>query len=385
MAEVSSFLIKRKKSGQEIKVLFDKEDLDKVKQYKWQYHPRGAIFPLERGKNYLLLHKFILETNKRISFLNENRFDCRKENLVSEIINPLNRRRKVFKTKENGKIEGIFFDNKGPLFSSYNVHIKIDNIKYCVKSFLTRYENALDKAIEYRKWLLNLSNEQLVNIKYIREEIKRNKKFNQICRQPTDQELKEIEDLLPLVIKLINARVYRWIPNSLMSFGDFRQKVLIDFTQKYVKYKDRDIEKYNQNKYNKYLGKSNEEYLKMWIEKFITNRFKPIINKIYKYTNHVRKSLDSCNDKSARAKGHNTKEDHQITIKSTLPDSTPSFIDFDSSIKKLDNLAKMEFTKDEFDIYQKMKNDENFIHLESKNIKAKLLEMIRENDLVLDN
>ena len=40
MNEISNFLIKRR-SGQEIKVFFDKEDLEKVIKYKWQYHSRG--------------------------------------------------------------------------------------------------------------------------------------------------------------------------------------------------------------------------------------------------------------------------------------------------------------------------------------------------------
>ena len=55
------------------------------------------------------------------------------------------------------------------------------------------------------------------------------------------------------------------------------------------------------------------------------------------------------------------------------------------SIKELDRIAKIEFTKEEFEIYQNMKNDENFVHSQTKNIRAKLLEIIRENDLVLGN
>ncbi len=251
MPEISEFLIKRK-SGEEIKVLYNKEDFDKVSIYKWQYHPRGPIYPLKRGKEYILLHRYLLNTNKRISFLNGNKFDCRKENLVPEIINPLNRRRKEFKIKENGKIVGVYFNHKRKQYQSYVKFNKIQLSKIYSESILK--ERAKERAIEKRKEFLSLSNEDFIKLFRV----------NKLLR--TNPEDKTFEQCYDEIKKTVYSRKQKWLleKHSYISFDDVAIEILAHINNKW------------------YLWDQKRDNLKNWLNRIVSNQ---ILNKARNYNN----------------------------------------------------------------------------------------------------
>ena len=112
------------KQGMVLNVKIDKEDIDKVKQYRWcaRYDKTidgYYIEAWERGKNRrrLKLHRFIMDcpTGLEVDHINRDTLDNRKENLRN--VTPLeNKQNKGFYKNNKSGHKYIYFDNNKNMY-----------------------------------------------------------------------------------------------------------------------------------------------------------------------------------------------------------------------------------------------------------------------------
>lgn len=100
-------------------VFVDNEDKQLVQKYSWYYHPRGVIS--ETGGKNNLLHRLLTgaKNNEVVKFLNNEKTDCRRQNLnkISRSeLNKLSAKNFVYPSKNKyGIVPGIRdFWEKGP-------------------------------------------------------------------------------------------------------------------------------------------------------------------------------------------------------------------------------------------------------------------------------
>ena len=85
------------------RVIIDKEDVDKVKDFYWK-SKQSCITSQLHGET-ILLANYLLDTNNKIDYINKNYLDCRKENLkVIEKKNKKNKNPYVISKKNKNKI-----------------------------------------------------------------------------------------------------------------------------------------------------------------------------------------------------------------------------------------------------------------------------------------
>jgi hypothetical protein len=114
------------KRGKELYTLVDKEDFDKIKNYRWHFTVTGYA-AYKNGKVFLLLHRLILNANRgqEIDHINRDKLDNRKCNLrfCTRTENCQN------KTKYTGssKYWGVYWNKAS---KSWRVRIKKSGILY---------------------------------------------------------------------------------------------------------------------------------------------------------------------------------------------------------------------------------------------------------------
>lgn len=101
--------------------IVDKEDLDKIKQYKWSIISTGYIVAYQ-GKKIIMLHRIITDcpADKEVDHINHNKLDNRKTNL-----RVCTRRQNNFNRKPRSNTHEY-----GISFSKGYYHIRVDK-KYC--------------------------------------------------------------------------------------------------------------------------------------------------------------------------------------------------------------------------------------------------------------
>lgn len=168
------------------KVLFDKDDYDKIKQYHWRISKKKNKLYVCTGQNrngnkILYLHNIIMNftPNKieEIDHINGESLDNRKSNLrkVNRQINIQNSKPR----KENKfGIRGLSYNKKSNL---YSVDLIINKRRYYFKQFKT-----LEEAV-YLRYLCDTI--LLKDIKYIDEEI-----YNSYISKLTEQQMADIKE-----------------------------------------------------------------------------------------------------------------------------------------------------------------------------------------------
>ena len=63
------------------KAIIDIEDVPKVQNRKWRKNCNGYCITEKKDKTHIFLHRVVLDTDKTVDHINENKLDNRKENL----------------------------------------------------------------------------------------------------------------------------------------------------------------------------------------------------------------------------------------------------------------------------------------------------------------
>ena len=109
-------IIRRKKTGEVFRVLFDKEDFETVNQHRWYVsdsksnsYIRTTIYKNGKKAGSIRLHRLLMNTPKElvVDHANGNTFDNRRENLrnVTHELNSLNKTR--YKKNKTG-VRGVY-------------------------------------------------------------------------------------------------------------------------------------------------------------------------------------------------------------------------------------------------------------------------------------
>lgn len=143
--------------------LVDDEDFDRVNEYLWVVRFINNSIPVIsgviKGKNRYLTH-FILglsNVTSNISFLNMNRFDFRKENLIEINKTSVSRRKKAHR-KSSSKYKGVSWRGDS---NKWLAKIKVDGKDYRIGLFVNEDEaakayNQVAKEIYGEDYLLNV-------------------------------------------------------------------------------------------------------------------------------------------------------------------------------------------------------------------------------------
>ena len=313
MSDISEIIIKRK-NKESIKIILDKEDYNKISQYKWSYHDRGAITSIKRKNDYILLHRLISPPGiKRISFINGNKFDCRKENLSvfnkDKNTNFFVKRRKNLKIKQNNKIEGVYYNEKRKYYLSY---VKFNKIQYCKCFYESTFgESAKQKAINARKSFLNLNNENFERLFRINKKIRPNE---------TD---KTFEQCYEEIKETIYKRKHNWFLEkySYISFDDVAIEILAHIHKKW------------------YLWDQRKKNLKNWLNTIISNQ---IINKVRYYNKH---NGNGCTVREADF------ENKEYNILENMEQKQQTIEEFPERLSFLNNEIKNKLNKKEYTLY----------------------------------
>lgn len=116
-AEIVLYDKNQKEKG---RALIDIEDVEKVSQYKWYLGNNGYVFNDTDKDNRLALHRFVIgyEGDLYLDHINNDRVDCRKENL--RVVNP---RQNVVNSPSKSNFEnediGINYNKDKNLWETY--------------------------------------------------------------------------------------------------------------------------------------------------------------------------------------------------------------------------------------------------------------------------
>lgn len=141
-AEITAY---NKEGGIKNKILIDKENVEKIKDYKVYIDDRDYAIVSIRYNEKIHLSEFLfgkLQKDKVYSYKNLNKLDCRKENIKVTNREELNRIRKKDNRNKTG-YKGVFFDKKS---GKYFANIGHKRHRYHLGSFDT-----VEEALEARK------------------------------------------------------------------------------------------------------------------------------------------------------------------------------------------------------------------------------------------
>lgn len=98
------------------KILFDKEDYDSIRTYRWSVNQDRVI---STGRSRILLSRLIMGPEKGmvVDHINGNTFDNRKQNLRICTISDNNKNHKICSTNKSGTT-GVYFDKQNNKWSA---------------------------------------------------------------------------------------------------------------------------------------------------------------------------------------------------------------------------------------------------------------------------
>lgn len=128
-------------------VLIDREDLDLVKGYKWQYHIKTGIM-CRANKKTVYMHRLIMSAPKGavVDHINHNHFDNRRVNLRLCTQSQNSKNQQKPKNNTSG-YKGVQFENRKELRKKWRAIIKVNRKNKC----LGRYHTAEEAAEAYNK------------------------------------------------------------------------------------------------------------------------------------------------------------------------------------------------------------------------------------------
>ena len=132
------------REGEEVgRVLIDKEDVEKIKNYKWSMG-NGYVYNGTVGK----MHRFLMNcpSNKIVDHINHNTLDNRKTNLriCTQTENCMNRNKRKNTTSQ---YKGVCWDKQR---SKWSVQIAINN----KRKYVGLYDSEFEASIEYDRYAI---------------------------------------------------------------------------------------------------------------------------------------------------------------------------------------------------------------------------------------
>lgn len=119
-AEVALYNIRYEETG---RTIIDKNDIEKVKQYKWRLSDGRVMTTI--GRKNIFLHRYILDApkNKKVDHINRNPLDNRRHNLRLCTTQENNRNKRMLNENTSG-VTGVYYSKRD---KKWIAQIKINN------------------------------------------------------------------------------------------------------------------------------------------------------------------------------------------------------------------------------------------------------------------